>query len=164
MSTYYLLVCRECQERCHAASSGKGDNPDRPYSLIDSYETLPRFLMFHVNCKPLECIVESHDDADSPAFLDWTRENAEDLEMREKPSYARDRRARPWAYDPAIPRPGNGQPWVSDSRVHFCETTRPGAPAACGRAIGDPGFGGMLTTQKREAVTCPACLEKLAAA
>jgi hypothetical protein len=107
MSTYYFMLCKDCNETCNAASTS--GTPKGPNVLIDSWLVLPKFLMFHLGCN-LECISEADERSYSDSgMLEWSEENLEAMLDRQEPCDRKDRAERPWAYDPSIPRPGAGE-------------------------------------------------------
>ncbi len=76
MSTYYFIVCKECQEVTDAASRTAGGY----CHLVNSPHTLLPFIIAHSNCADVH-IFDEHKwySQDFEMYTEWTEDNVSEL-------------------------------------------------------------------------------------
>jgi hypothetical protein len=74
VSTYYYLVCNDCEEYIDAASRAAGG----PCHLANSEWTLPPFIVAH-SYHDIEIISEHDARLDHWQYKEWTKNNVDEM-------------------------------------------------------------------------------------
>lgn len=80
MSTFYYLVCDKHLERTDACARTAGSLGS---PLEDSEATLGPFIVAHHGC-PVRIVSENDDDSYEDKFIDWTKENVEEMYFKDR--------------------------------------------------------------------------------